>query len=161
MRARGVQPCPAERGLLESRAMKRVFAALALLAALAAPALADADARTEEDRRAFADALFSRGLYRQAAVEYARFLDEFPKSADYALACFRLGESHRSAGDRVEALKAYKRAIDAPDSPWRGKAMFKRAALFAAELQARRVRLEDLRAESFLPDDPHGEQNTE
>ena len=131
MRARGVQPCPAERGLLESRAMKRVFAALALLAALAAPALADADARTEEDRRAFADALFSRGLYRQAAVEYARFLDEFPKSADYALACFRLGESHRSAGDKVEALKAYKRAIDAPDSPWRGKAMFKRAALFA------------------------------
>ena len=111
--------------------MKRVSAALALLAALAAPALADADARTEEDRRAFADALFSRGLYRQAAVEYARFVDEFPKSADYALACFRLGESHRSAGDRVEALKAYKRAIDAPESPWRGKAMFKRAALFA------------------------------
>ena len=94
--------------------MRRASAALALLAVLATSALAGADARTEEDRRAFADALFSRGLYRQAAVEYARFVEEFPQSADYALACFRLGESHRSAGDRVEALKAYKRAIDAP-----------------------------------------------
>ena len=111
--------------------MKRAIAILALAAACAASAFADADARTEEDRRAFADALFSRGLWKQAAAEYARFAEEFPKSADYALACFRLGEAHRNAGDRVEALKAYKRAADAPGSPWRGKAMFKRAALFA------------------------------
>lgn len=112
------------------RGMKRNAIVAMGLAAVAAGAFAAGDLRTESDRRAFADALFSRGLYRQAAAEYGHFTEEFPKSADLALVYFRQGESLRLSGDRVNALKAYKRVIDLPDTGHREAAMFKRAALF-------------------------------
>lgn len=110
--------------------MKRNAIVAMGLAAVAAGAFAAGDLRTESDRRAFADALFSRGLYKQAAAEYGHFSEEFPKSADLALVFFRQGESLRLSGDRVNALKAYKKVIDLPDTGHREAAMFKRAALF-------------------------------
>lgn len=116
--------------------MKTPFAPLAaaLLLAAGAAAAADAaaarDARAEEDRRVFADGLFSRGLYAQAAAEYARFLEDFPSGADRDKVCFRLGEAHRLAGHRADAMRAYKRAADEPGSTVRHRALFQRASLF-------------------------------
>ncbi|MBQ7667053.1 MAG: tetratricopeptide repeat protein, partial [Kiritimatiellae bacterium] len=75
--------------------------------------------------------LFSRGLYKQAAVEFERFLADFPESADSARAAFRLGESLRLCGDREGAAKAYRRAAEIPGSEFRAKALFKRASIFA------------------------------
>jgi len=89
------------------------------------------DARAEEDRRLLADGLFSRGLYRQAAGEYQRLVEDFPESEAYDLACFRLGESRRLSDSPVEALKAYKRVLDVPQSEYRATALFKRATIFA------------------------------
>ena len=83
-------------------------AAVPLAARAAVPAVGDA--RAEEDHRTFADGLFSRGLYRQAAEEYQRLVEDFPGSDAYDLACFRLGESRRLSDSPVEALKAYNRA---------------------------------------------------
>ena len=105
--------------------------AVAALSASRAGAAAVDDARAEEDRRVFAEALFSRGLYKQAAAEFARFAEDYPDSPDAARAAFRLGESLRLCGDREGALRAYRRAAEAPGSEFREKALFKRAAIFA------------------------------
>ena len=116
------------------RAPAAAAAALAALLAASAPAVAadsSGDARAAEDRRVFAEALFSRGLYKQAAAEFARYLEDFPGSEDSARAAFRLGESLRLCGDGEGALRAYRLAADAPGSGFRDKALFKRAAIFA------------------------------
>ena len=111
------------------RVAAAVFAAAAAAAGLRAAEVTDA--RTEEDRRVFAEALFSRGLHKQAAAEFQRFLDDYPQSADAARAAFRLGESLRLSGDREGALRAYRRASEIPGSEFRAKSLFKRAAIFA------------------------------
>jgi len=100
-----------------------------LVAASAVSGLA-ADLRAEEDRRVFADGLFSRELYLQAANEYARLLNDFPAGADRDLLFFRLGESLRLSGDRASAARAFLRVIQIDGAPFRHRAMFKRAAIF-------------------------------
>ena len=96
----------------------------------AAPAQ-DSASIAAPDIRAFADALFSRGLHRQAAAEYRRYLSVAPDAPDADGAAFRLGEALRLCGEREEAAKAYRLAAERPGSPWRSKALFKRASLFA------------------------------
>lgn len=123
-------PQPASRSRAARAALARA-AALAVFAAAPTAAQTADDARAEEDRRVFAEALFSRGLYKQAAAEFERFVSDFPDSADAPRAAFRLGESLRLSGDREGALRAYRRAAEAPDSEFRDKALFKRAAIFA------------------------------
>lgn len=105
---------------------------LALVAAcLLAPAVAPgADLRAEEDRRAFADGLFSREMYRAAAVEYAELLLLHPQGEDRDMLYFRLGESLRLSGDRENAAKAFLKASQVPEGPFRLRARFKRAAIF-------------------------------
>ena len=74
------------------RAATAVFAVACvcrIVAASAQEAPGGRDLRLAEDRRIFAEALFSRGLYKQAAVEFERFLADFPESADSARAAFR------------------------------------------------------------------------
>ena len=89
------------------------------------------DLRTAEDRRTFAEALFSRGLYKQAAVEFKRYLEDFPDEKDRARAAFRLGESLRIDGDREGAARAYRLSAEQPGSEFRAKSLFKRASIFA------------------------------
>ncbi len=89
-----------------------------------------ADFRDEEDRRVFADGLFSREMYKLAAIEYAKLLDEFPEGKDRDRLFFRLGESLRLSGDRALAVKAYLKVSQMKDAPFRHKALFKRAAIF-------------------------------
>lgn len=100
------------------------------LMASAADATTAADFRAEEDRRSFADALFSRGLHKQAAIEYQRLLRDFPSPKDVDVVQFRLGECLRLSGDRVNAILAYKPVTENLSSQWRDAAMFKRATLF-------------------------------
>ncbi len=89
-----------------------------------------ADFRDEGDRRVFADGLFSREMYKLAAIEYARLLDEFPEGVDRDMLFFRLGEALRLSGDKASAVKAYLKVSQMKDAPFRHKALFKRAALF-------------------------------
>ena len=90
-----------------------------------------ADARAAEDRLQFANALFARGLNAQAAAEYESFLADAPAgAAGLDAAWFRLGEARRLLGKSEEALVAYEKAADIPGSPFREKALFKRAAVF-------------------------------
>ncbi|MGI5868571.1 MAG: tetratricopeptide repeat protein [Kiritimatiellia bacterium] len=111
------------------RTFARCFAFIA--ACLLVPAaVLGADERAEEDRRAFADGLFSREMYRAAAVEYAELLLKYPEGPDRDMLFFRLGESLRLSGDRENAAKAYLRASQIPEGPFRLRARFKRAALF-------------------------------
>lgn len=108
--------------------MKRLLALCLLGAACAARG---ADARAAEDRLQFADALFSRGLNAQAAAEYEAFLADAPAGAPgLDSAWFRLGEARRILGKDEDALLAYDKAAAVPGSPFREKALFKRAALF-------------------------------
>lgn len=89
-----------------------------------------ADFRDEGDRRVFADGLFSREMYKLAAIEYARLLNEFPEGEDRDMLFFRLGEALRLSGDRASAAKAYLKVSQMKDAPFRYKALFKRAAIF-------------------------------
>ena len=103
--------------------------ALLLGVVLATPAFA-VDHRAEEDRRVFADGLFSRDMYKQAAIEYAKLLNEFPKGEDRDMLFFRLGESLRLSGDRASAARAFLKVVQMDGAPFRHRAMFKRAAIF-------------------------------
>ena len=111
--------------------MKRFSLFSFLFLSLAAGSARGADARAAEDRLQFADALFARGLDAQAAAEYEAVLADAPadlKGRDAAW--FRLGEARRRLGRDEEALLAYEKAAAVPGTPFRGKALFKRAALF-------------------------------
>ena len=94
---------------------------------------ADAGAEPEGDaeRLQLADGLYSRGMYELAAREYEAFLEEFPASKRVDVALFRLGESYRHEGRRVDAEKAFRRVIiEFPQSEHRFQAAFRRAGLF-------------------------------
>lgn len=88
------------------------------------------DLRTEEDRRAFADGLYSRGMYASAAVEYAELLKFYPQGQARDLLFFRMGEALRLSGRREQAAKAYLRASEVEGGAYRYRALFKRAAIF-------------------------------
>ena len=112
-------------------ALRLKFWVLALLlgVVLAMPGFA-VDHRAEEDRRVFADGLFSRDMYQQAAIEYAKLLNEFPEGEDRDMLFFRLGESLRLSGDRSSAARAFLKVVQMDGAPFRHRAMFKRAAIF-------------------------------
>ncbi len=106
------------------------IAVLLIAAALGLGVAMAADFRDEGDRRVFADGLFSREMYKLAAIEYARLLNEFPEGKDRDMLFFRLGEALRLSGDRASAAKAYLKVSQMKDAPFRHKALFKRAAIF-------------------------------
>jgi len=55
----------------------------------------------------FANGLFQRGLFKEAAEEYRAYLDKYPQGAHAKTAMFRLGESASAAQDYEGALKAF------------------------------------------------------
>lgn len=112
-------------------ALRLKFCVLLVLfgAVLVVPSFA-VDQRAEEDRRVFADGLFSREMYSQAAIEYAKLLNEFPEGEDRDMLFFRLGESLRLGGDRASAARAFLKVTQMDNAPFRHRAMFKRAAIF-------------------------------
>lgn len=94
------------------------------------------DSRTAEDRRVFADALYKRELYAQAAKEYRSLVQAFPNQADADEIYFRMGEAFRLSGDAVAAIEAFTPVAYNEASPWRESALFKRAYLFMVRNQA-------------------------
>jgi len=55
----------------------------------------------------FANGLFHRGFFEEAAQEYGNYLEEFPEGEHKATALYRLGESHYAAGHYEKALEAF------------------------------------------------------
>ena len=122
---------PGCRRVLECAAMKRTGLLLLSLLLLSSAYVRGADARAAEDRLQFANALFARGLNAQAAAEYEALLADAPAgTAGLDAAWFRLGEARRMLGKGEEALVAYEKAAEFAGSPFREKALFKRAAVF-------------------------------
>lgn len=116
------------------------FLAFCGLAFATAFAVADpVDSRTAEDRRVFADALYKRELYAQAAKEYQSLLKAFPNQVDADEIYFRMGEAFRLSGDAVAAIQAFTPVAYNEASPWRESALFKRAYLFMVRNQAEDV----------------------
>ncbi len=74
----------------------------------------------------------------------------------------RYNRSTGSENRQIREFGAFCKARGIPvtliDAAPAGKTARERAVFFAAQLQARRERLEDLRAESFLPEDLHSER---
>ena len=105
------------------------FAAFAILLA-AASFCAGADARSEEDRRAFADGLFSREMYAMAATEYRHLLANFPNAKDVDALTFRFAESLRLSGDLNGAVREFGKVVSNKGSQYQQKAAFKRAAVY-------------------------------
>ncbi len=111
--------------------MKKYLPAICLISVALhfAAAQAPADSRDAEDRRIFADGLFSREMYGYAAVEYARLIRDFPDSSELDRSYFRLGEALRLTEKKTEAATAFYRASQI-GGKYRLRALFKRAALF-------------------------------
>lgn len=80
-------------------------AAIACAVALTAAA-AWAQPESDEGLR-FADGLFARGFYADAAREYRAFLERVPAGPDAATARYRLGESEYAQSNYEEALSAF------------------------------------------------------
>ncbi len=71
---------------------------------LAGAALAQPDPAA--DQMDFADGLFQRGLYGEAAKEYRTYLERYPRGAEAPVARYRLGEAEYAAGNHAAALEA-------------------------------------------------------
>ena len=110
---------------------KKIFLAACLVATAFSQGRAaePEDFRAAEDRRVFADALFSREMYKQASVEYARLIKDFPGSPELDRSYFRLGEALRLTGNKLDAANIFLRTAKL-GGEYRLRAMFKRAALF-------------------------------
>ena len=83
----------------------RQFAAIAVVVALsAAGAAAEPPGQAEFD---FANGLFQRGFYKEAAGEYQSYLNKYPEGEQVSSALYRLGEAAYAAHDYEAALKAF------------------------------------------------------
>ncbi|MEG2414567.1 MAG: tetratricopeptide repeat protein [Kiritimatiellia bacterium] len=86
----------------KGRLMKLLFVVLLLIGTVAVAA---------EDRLTFADGLFRRGFYTQAAAEYEAFLKTDPASDVEADAQFRLAECYEQSNRAEEARALYLQVI--------------------------------------------------
>ena len=71
----------------------------------------------EQSQIDFANGLFSRGFYEEAADEYRVYLKEFPTGEQRQTAFYRLGESENAAGAYPEAIATFERLLrlEVPD----------------------------------------------
>ena len=91
--------------------------------------LQGADVLTKEDRLQFAESLYKRQLYKQAANEYARYLEDFPgESGNDALLC-NLGESLRLSGNKEGACKVFYTLVKHKNSKYNTEALLKLASM--------------------------------
>lgn len=114
--------------------MRRLGLILALVAATTVPA--DGPEQAQID---FADGLFGRGFYAEAAEEYAAYLEQWPAGTHVQDARYRLGESAFATEDFAAALTAFDALLaDNPKDLLRARAQLSRA-----EALYRLGRLED------------------
>ncbi len=79
-----------------------------LLVVTLSASFATGDEQTQID---FANGLFSRGFYEDAAEEYRTYLQQYPGGADRDVASYRLGESQFATGQYADALSAFESAL--------------------------------------------------
>lgn len=89
--------------LLFSRALTAAACA-ALIFLAGAVAAAEPAGQAEFD---FANGLFQRGFYKEAAGEYRSYLEKYPDGEQAVSALYRLGEAAYAAHDYEAALKAF------------------------------------------------------
>lgn len=77
----------------------------------------------------FAEGLYSRRLYKQAAGEYVRYLDEFPNAPNSDALLCKLGESLRLSGDMLGACQAFSKVAKQKDSKYNTEALLKLASM--------------------------------
>lgn len=114
---------------MKSNFQKRAVFAFCLVLTFAGLALRGDDVLSGEDRRLFADGLFNRQLYKQAAKEYARYLEDYPNAEDYDALLCRLGESLRLSGDKEGACKIFFTLAKHKDSKYNTEALLKLASM--------------------------------
>jgi TolA-binding protein len=85
--------------------MRSACISLILLACLWTPAAFTET--SEETQLTFADGLFQRGFYEDAAREYRVYLERFPDTDSAATALYRLGEAQYAMGAYDEALTTF------------------------------------------------------
>ncbi len=101
-----------------------------LLISVACLAAATVSAEPEaSDRRALADAMFSRKAYKGAAEEYWGILRDYPDGAETAYVTYRLGEALRFLGDSDGAIAAYGKVISMPGNDYTANARVQCALL--------------------------------
>lgn len=88
---------------------KALIASVALLSAMAATVLADDI--LGQDRKAFADGLYSRGLYRLALPEYESLAKQTPPPQELDTILYRLAECKRQSGDLRGAVVLCNRVV--------------------------------------------------
>jgi TolA-binding protein len=84
--------------------MRRFAGCVALIVLVGRLACAEPAGQAEFD---FANGLFQRGFYKEAAGEYRSYLEKYPEGEQVSSALYRLGESAYAAHDHEAALKAF------------------------------------------------------
>ncbi|MBO7298769.1 MAG: tetratricopeptide repeat protein, partial [Kiritimatiellae bacterium] len=90
---------------------------------------AGADVLSNSDRLLFAEGLYSRRLYKQAADEYVRYLEDFPSATNSDALYCKLGESLRLSGDLQGACQAFYKVAKLKDSKYNTEALLKLASM--------------------------------
>ncbi len=107
-----------------------MLAALLLGGGLAVQAAQPHDALSYDDRRLFADGLFSRNLHARAATEYGALVRDFPEMEQLDVVLFRWAEALRLADQPHEAGRVLLQLLRTlPESPYRHRALFQRGAI--------------------------------
>ena len=68
-------------------------------------------AEAADEQFDFANGLFNRGFFEEAAEEYTAYLERFPDAAEAPLAAYRLGRSAFASGKYETALAAFDQAL--------------------------------------------------
>ncbi len=84
-----------------------------VLGSVALVATAFAVFADEQGQIDFANGLYSRGFYSEAAAEYRTYVKQYPEGAQRLTALYRLGESESGAGNHEAALKAFDQVLAA------------------------------------------------
>lgn len=113
-----------------------------------------ADILSSSDRLLFAEGLYNRQLYKQAAKEYARYLEDYPDAKDNDALLCKLGESLRLSGDKQGACKVFYVLVKHKNSRYNIEALLKLASML---LDINKVddaeQISDMLLEKDLPND--------
>ena len=121
------------------RISKRIVTA-SFVAALSAALGALGQDVLSQDRRAFADGLLSRGLYKLALPEYEALSKQNPPPQDLDVVLARLAECRRKVGDNAGAVKAAERVVkEFPTGKSRFQALLTQAQAISALGDARKA----------------------
>lgn len=115
---------------MKNNFQRRIVLVLSLLLAYGISLVAaGADVLSKEDRLLFAEGLYSRRLYKQAANEYVRYLEDFPAAPNSDALYCKLGEALRLSGDKLGACKAFSKVAKQKDSKYNTEALLKLSSM--------------------------------